>query len=111
MSNCEESVFINICQKGIYYHPSHKHYNANSVVNCDRCKRYNINICIGWKTYDLCMKCVQEVSDQIIKDEPKFEHLLEDLDLEERTFMEQSKFKPSKPSYSNTRMMQNMFNK
>jgi hypothetical protein len=51
-------------QKGIYYNPANKHYNnPNGTVSCDRCKREDIKVCIGYgENYDLCMTCVDEIS-------------------------------------------------
>ena len=104
MNNCDESVYKKICESGILYYPSNKHYDSTTSVNCDRCHKHNINVCIGWNSYDMCLNCVQEVCNCIDKDKPK---------IEEPKILQNLEFKPSPCSYLDselaTRMMQNMF--
>lgn len=58
------NLMENICQYGTYYNPATKHYGgaANNVV-CDKCHRNNLSVCVGWQTFDLCLKCVQDITD------------------------------------------------
>lgn len=73
------SLFSNIFRYGIYYNPASTHYaehnrnlttfgpyqefNSKPVnVVCDRCSKSNLKVCIGWNDSDLCMKCVDEIS-------------------------------------------------
>lgn len=52
-----------VVKYGEYYNPATKHYNGNGPVICDRCFRNNLDICIGWETYDLCLPCVTSVNE------------------------------------------------
>lgn len=54
-------IYIEVFESGTYYNPANKHYDYKGSVNCDRCKKTNIKICIGYKTYDLCFNCVQDI--------------------------------------------------
>lgn len=47
---------------GIYYNPANSHYGGKGQVNCDRCMRTNIPVCIGFEDTDLCVKCVDLMS-------------------------------------------------
>ena len=47
---------------GKYYNPAWIHYGRQTNVVCDRCKTSNLKVCIGYKSYDLCMMCVHELS-------------------------------------------------
>jgi hypothetical protein len=60
-----------ICEFGTFYCPAKKHYNNfdRSVV-CDRCFTQNLKVCVGFETYDLCLKCVEavvEINDNLSK--------------------------------------------
>lgn len=58
-----QETTINIVKNGTYYCPASKHYNNQSLnVVCDRCRKTNLDMCIGLDTYDLCLSCVQDVS-------------------------------------------------
>ncbi|ARF11260.1 hypothetical protein Klosneuvirus_1_117 [Klosneuvirus KNV1] len=58
-----QEMMINILKNGTYYYPATKHYGINSTnVICDRCKRTNLDVCIGLDTYDLCLSCIQDIS-------------------------------------------------
>lgn len=67
------SLYSSICRKGEYYYPATAHYNNinnnnNSNANfvwCDKCKKSGLISCIGWKDYDMCLKCVSEVTSQM----------------------------------------------
>ena len=50
-----------IVSYGTYYHPATNHYNNGQMVVCDRCFRQNLNACIGYNTYDLCLNCADTV--------------------------------------------------
>lgn len=56
---------VDIVMNGIYYNPSWKHYERETSVTCDRCRRNNIDMCIGYKTYDLCLPCVVEINSEL----------------------------------------------
>lgn len=54
------NLFRNVVLCGTYYNPANKHYDLKGVVNCDRCHRQNLNVCIGSDdNVDLCMDCVK----------------------------------------------------
>src|SRR5437870_106990 len=55
------SIFRNIYDNGKYYNPAYLHFGKVIDVHCDRCKRNNIPVSIGWQEYDLCMKCVNDL--------------------------------------------------
>lgn len=108
-------VMLNIYKNGIYYNPAKKHYGINSVnVVCDRCYKNNLDICIGWTTYDLCLSCVQaihrevtrgELTDTAIKTNMMQNQFRED---DIKTFMMQNQFRGDDIK---TRMMQYQFRK
>lgn len=57
-----KEIMLNICKHGTYYNPANKHYNNNSKVVCDRCFKNNLDACIGWQSYDLCLLCVNALN-------------------------------------------------
>ena len=63
-------LMANICKFGTYYNPAWKHYGVMTNVVCDRCHKDNLKACIGWQTFDLCLGCVQEVTDVV--NNPRF---------------------------------------
>lgn len=52
-----------IFRYGKYYFPAYEHYKMNVMVNCDRCTKNNLYVCIGWRNHDLCMICVNEIDE------------------------------------------------
>ena len=71
MNNCsnitliDKETTINICKYGAYYNPASKHYLSSNNVICDRCHKNHLDISIGWKSYDLCLKCIEEVNNEL----------------------------------------------
>ena len=62
--NRNDNVYEQICKYGTFYNPASKHYNTeNANVVCDKCKKNNLTICIGYQNYDLCLSCVQNICD------------------------------------------------
>jgi hypothetical protein len=63
MTSIENNTLHNaILERGTFYYPAWKHYNNPSAsVNCDRCRRTNIQACVGFEKYDYCILCVHEV--------------------------------------------------
>ena len=50
-----QQVYECIVKYGKYYNPASKHYQnvtSNPNVQCDRCKRTNLSVCIGWEKHD-----------------------------------------------------------
>ena len=60
----DKKVLLDIFNNGIYYNPAHMHYSndENVCVTCDMCSTNNLKVAIGWKTYDLCLLCANELS-------------------------------------------------
>lgn len=54
---------VELVKYGIYYNPAHNHYGEEGNVYCDKCKKENLSVCIGYESLDLCFQCVQEVAD------------------------------------------------
>lgn len=65
-SELSDFLYDEIYKYGTYHNPATKHYGIDSTgsVACDRCRKDNLSVCIGYKQYDLCMKCVQEIDKQ-----------------------------------------------
>ena len=53
-----QEILESIHKDGTYYNPANSHYDSSGFVNCDRCSRLHLCVCIGWRNYDICMKCV-----------------------------------------------------
>lgn len=111
-------ILFNISKSGIYYNPASSHYGIGTTnVICDRCRRSQLDVCIGWKTYDMCLKCISEV---VAKTDGTFE-IINPIKLPmvgiPVTMMVQSQFKPDEClSFMNqnqfkptTRMVQEQF--
>jgi hypothetical protein len=98
-----DSVLLNIYSKGKYYNPAWSHYGRHTNVVCDRCKSSQLKVCIGWEKYDLCMKCVDQLS--------KYNgtQIESDYDGTRITMMEQRIFRDNR-NQPLTRMSQGMFN-
>ena len=103
--------FKEIVEKGEYYFPASTHYsNEKSSVVCDRCYKENISECVGYKEYDLCMACVDQVkngSSGPKTNDDLMTYMEQDMFNEPRSLMQQGMF-GKKPL---TRMEQNMYKK
>jgi len=54
--------FISLMTHGQYYYPANSRYLPNdSIVQCDRCLRYNLKSCIGYLNLDLCLTCAHQI--------------------------------------------------
>jgi len=49
-----QDIIIN----GTFYFPAWKHYNQETIVNCDLCHKNCLFCSIGYQTFDLCLECV-----------------------------------------------------
>lgn len=56
-----EELYKQIHKNGEYYNPANNHYNNDNGVECDRCKKTELDTCIGWQENDLCMKCISAI--------------------------------------------------
>ena len=59
-----QQEFYFVYKYGTYYNPADLHYNEPIMVGCDKCGKEDIKVCLGWKEYDLCMQCVQDIEQQ-----------------------------------------------
>lgn len=116
-----QDMMVKILKNGTYYFPATKHYNNNSTsVLCDRCRRTDLNMCIGLDTYDLCLPCIQDVSHiyspVTVNPPPVFHGPIMTMMLQGqfnpgddvKTFMKQEQFNPRDDV--KTYMMQEQFN-
>jgi len=64
-----KETMMNIYNYGTYYNPASKHYNLGVSTNivCDRCQKNYLDISIGWQTFDLCLSCINTISNNINK--------------------------------------------
>ena len=58
-----DEILTNIYIKGKYYNPAWKHYGNETNVVCDRCKTTQLDISVGWEDYDLCILCINQLSE------------------------------------------------
>jgi hypothetical protein len=86
--------FTDVAKHGQYYNPAHKHYQHHARVNvvCDRCKKKNLDACIGYQDLDLCLSCAERVNEIIKKNESTPTH---DIHPYIRTRMVTDRFTPS----------------
>ena len=59
------NTYDNIVKYGDIYFPANKHYAGFGTVTCNRCKRRNLNICVGWKNQDLCLSCTANIANRL----------------------------------------------
>ena len=67
MSNqpLDKETMIKVYKFGTYYNPASNHYGSVANVACDRCYKNNLDISIGWQTYDLCLVCTNEINNEL----------------------------------------------
>ena len=61
----DSSIYEQICKFGTYYNPVYKHYGGSANVVCDKCHQPNLNICIGYQQHDLCIPCVETITNEL----------------------------------------------
>jgi len=50
---------LEVVKKGTLYYPAQDHYlNQTNNIQCDRCYRNNLEVCISYNHKDLCLPCV-----------------------------------------------------
>lgn len=54
--------YFRVLDSGKYYYPAWKHYGRLVTVVCDRCGKSGLKSCIGFGQQDLCMICVEELT-------------------------------------------------
>ena len=59
-----QQSLVEILQKGRLYYPAYTHYGGTDAitVNCDRCFKHGLDICVGYMTQDLCLPCAEAVA-------------------------------------------------
>ena len=57
-----EQLIRAILDKGTFFYPASKHYNNGTTVTCDYCYKTHLVACIGYESYDLCIKCLDFVT-------------------------------------------------
>lgn len=57
-----DKIFQQICDHGTYFNPAWKHYGEPGNIICDKCRKNNLDICIGYQDKDLCLECVMEIN-------------------------------------------------
>ncbi len=86
-----EEIYKEISEQGTFYMPASKHYNDPTTnVYCNSCQKGSLQVCIGYKEYDLCMDCVQKLADYTHLERVKKSGVV--------TMMETSTFKKSDKS-------------
>ena len=51
---------LEVVIRGLYYFPAYKHHSQTPTnIWCDYCKRTGLNCSIGYQNYDLCLGCVE----------------------------------------------------
>jgi hypothetical protein len=58
----EQLGYYQVIDYGKYYCPAWMHYGRKTIVFCDRCNIPNLNCCIGYKNFDLCLRCANELT-------------------------------------------------
>lgn len=57
--------FIEVYFYGTYYYPAESRYQE--PVGCDRCLTTNLRSCISYSNLDICLVCMSEIEDFVIK--------------------------------------------
>ncbi len=91
----QKELYNKIIKNGKFYCPATSHYNNSNNIQCDRCYKNNLKTCIGYEEYDLCLECVDKITN--------INEIESNL-----TYMEQNIFN-IKPINRLTRMEQNIF--
>ena len=59
-------IFHRVLKFGIFYRPAKSHYNFvyNKIVVCDRCGKMDLKLCVGYANIDLCLSCIDLLSEE-----------------------------------------------
>lgn len=106
--------FTNIVNYGRYYKPANLHYNTTTMVMCDRCKKNDLDACIGYKDQDLCLLCAYQINEMNKRQQRPDESLTRmrtsRFDNEPLTKMKTKRFVPDRLGQENlTNMMTQRF--
>lgn len=118
-SPINKDTMMKIYKYGTYYNPATKHYKDSVNITCDKCSRSNLNVAIGLESYDMCLECINEISNmqrefttsgiqtQMMQNKFSVRTNMEQNQFDVRTNMMQNQFNPSNIQ---TYMQQNKFN-
>jgi hypothetical protein len=59
--------FIQVYFYGTYHCPAESRYNCEDPVGCDKCLATNIRSCISYGNLDICLICMSEIEDFVIR--------------------------------------------
>lgn len=54
---------LEICKLGKYYEKAALRYGGKKSIICDRCFRKDLDKCVGYESYDLCLDCTKIIID------------------------------------------------
>ncbi len=60
-----------IINNGSLYYPAWKHYGGQTNVKCNRCKKPDLAASIGYRDNDLCLICVEKITQYLKQREPQ----------------------------------------
>lgn len=60
-----------IIHNGSLFYPAWKHYGGPTRVKCDRCQKSDIGASIGYRDNDLCLICVEKITQYLKQKEPQ----------------------------------------
>ena len=92
-----DQIFQNIRNHGTYYLPAWKHYGKYVYVKCDRCGRNNLPESYGWDKYDLCIQCIDDISNDMPLTERQGQMTLPHRNINNLTRMRQNMNQSAKP--------------
>lgn len=91
-----DKEIMNAYKFGKYVNPAWSRYNNPTNVICNRCKANSLRVCVGYEEIDLCMKCVDIISETVHASPPV------KIFMPELTLMEQNMFRNEKSSHVNS---------
>lgn len=85
-----QDLMYQIYKYGTYYNPASNHYSfikSSKPINviCDKCKTENLNVCVGYKDCDLCLRCINQIDNNYKTSTPMYD------DFDTQTFARSSR--------------------
>ena len=56
-----DNDYLDVIKNGKLYYPASSHYDMITDVQCNRCYRNELKICIGYLDNDLCLECCEKI--------------------------------------------------
>lgn len=56
-----DNDYLDVIKNGKLYYPASSHYDMITPVQCNRCYRNDLKICIGYLDNDLCLECCEKI--------------------------------------------------